>query len=166
MPRTVSMYTTIVFVNGMEGEPMRLARETWLLLAIGFLDLVSTLWLIHQGLAWEANPIMGWYLEQGGIWALGLVKAILLVCPLAILEWVRSVRPSLAQRALRFALAGYLLLYSVLVWRVNGDYIKHRLASRMYQVSYSWRQREGTVMPSPHKPMMMIPLEQDSLCVQ
>lgn len=143
---------------------MRLARETWLLLAIGLLDLLSTVWLIHLGIAGEANPMMDWYLQSGGLWVFCVVKAVLLVCPLMILEWARRVHPSLGQRALRFALAGYLLLYCVLVWRANEHHVQRLLVPRMYQVSRRWRQGKEatTASPGARLPMVM-PIEQESL---
>lgn len=146
---------------------MRLARETWLLLALGLLDLASTVWLLCRGVAWEANPIMYWYLERGGLGIFCAVKALLMVCPLAILEWVRRVDPNLGLWALRFALAGYVLLYSVMVWRANEQYLRNVFTSRLPQVSRSWQQREiggNQRVPSPNiRAPMVIPLGQDSL---
>lgn len=143
---------------------MRLARETWLLLVIGLLDLASTVWFVCLGIAWEANPVMYWYLERGGMWVFCLVKVILVIFPLAILEWVRRVEPYLGQWALRLALLGYLLLYPTLVWRANGEYILNLFASRIPSVSYCWQgvEQKSPLAPQTRLPMAM-PLEKDGL---
>ncbi|MCS6949500.1 MAG: DUF5658 family protein [Armatimonadota bacterium] len=142
---------------------MRLARETWLLLAIGLLDLLTTVWFIHQGIAWEANPMMGWYLQRGGLWMFCAAKVVLIVCPLAILEWARRVRPKMGLLALRIALTGYLLLYPMLVWSVNESYIRRHFAARGYQ-NHRWQKGARGIPLSPNTRLPgVMRLEQNSL---
>ncbi len=97
---------------------MKLARETWILLAIGIADLTSTIFFIRQHGASEANPIFRHY------WNMGLppfiaAKMALMIGPLMILEWARRQKPQMVARALRCAIAGYILMYGVGVARLN-----------------------------------------------
>lgn len=141
---------------------MQLARETWLLLAIGLADLASTIALARAGLVREANPMMAWYLVHFGVWAFCAAKTALLVCPLVILEWVRQIKPHLGTWALRIALAGYLLLYLGIVWRANEAHIKRIVAPHLHRISRVWQQHEKPVMPAgPARKPMAIPIEQE-----
>lgn len=139
---------------------MRLARETWLLLAIGLVDLASTLYLIHRGLAREANPVMAWYLVHFGIWAFCAAKTTMLVCPLVILEWARRIKPYLGLWALRIALVGYLLVYLGVVWRANEAHIDRITGPYLYRISRFRQQRSKPPAPVGQrcKPMVM-PIE-------
>jgi hypothetical protein len=139
---------------------MRLARETWLLLTIGLVDLASTLYLIHRGLAREANPVMAWYLVHFGWWAFCAAKTTMLVCPLVILEWARRIKPYLGLWALRIALVGYLFVYLGIVWRANEAHIDRITGAYLCRMSQLWQQRLKPSVPADqhHRPMMM-PIE-------
>lgn len=139
---------------------MRLARETWLLLAIGLADLASTVALTRAGLAREANPVMAWYLVHFGLWAFCAAKTTMLVCPLVILEWVRRIKPYLGLWALRFALAGYLLLYLSVVWRANEAHIERLADAHLHRIGRLWKRQETPAPPNArhHRPMVM-PIE-------
>lgn len=139
---------------------MQLARETWLLLAIGLVDLASTLYLIQRGLAREANPMMAWYLVHFGIWAFCAAKTTMLVCPLVILEWARRIKPYLGLWALRIALVGYLFVYLGVVWRANETHIGRISGQYLYQISRLWKQQSETSAPVRlHRKPMAIPIE-------
>ena len=97
---------------------MKLARETWILIAIGIADLISTIFFIQRHGASEANPLFRHY------WQMGLpqfiaAKIALLGAPLLILEWARRQKPQMVARALRCAIAGYVLMYGIGVARLN-----------------------------------------------
>lgn len=139
---------------------MRLARETWLLLAVGLADLVSTLVLMRAGLVQEANPIMAWYLVHFGVWAFCAAKTTMLVCPLVMLEWVRRIKPYLGLWALRIALVGYLLVYLGVVWRANEAHIGHIISLQLYRVNRFWQQRAKPPAPiNQHRKPMVMPIE-------
>lgn len=132
---------------------MRLARETWLMLAIGLADLASTIYLVRHGLVREANPVMAWYLVHFGMWAFCAAKTTRLVCPLMILEWVRRVKPHLGVWALRIALLGYIVLYLSVMWQSNEAYF-NRITSRYLHTGTQSRQHTAG-LPLAHKPMTM-----------
>ena len=97
---------------------MRVLRESWIILAIGMLDLTTTLiWVAQRG-AQEANPIFRYYLELGPLWFIAM-KFVCLLCPILIFEWARKHRPKVVLYGARFAIAGYLLLYLVGIARLN-----------------------------------------------
>ncbi len=97
---------------------MRVARESWVLGGICALDLVSTLWLVGQGGAQEANALMRYYLNLGYLPFIA-AKALLVIGPIAILEWARRRRPEFVQSMLRCAIVLYIGLYSSVVWTAN-----------------------------------------------
>ena len=97
---------------------MKLAKETWVILAIGLADLITTILFIKHHGAQEANPIFKWYWEMG-IAAFVCAKMALLVGPLSILEWARHRSPKFVSMALRSAIAGYVLMYGVGYYRLN-----------------------------------------------
>lgn len=98
---------------------MKIAKESWIIAAIGLADLYSTVVFIRHHGAHEANPIFRSYWEMG-LFPFILAKMACLVCPLAILEWARRRRPRLVSFALRGAIAGYVMLYGVGFFHLNG----------------------------------------------
>lgn len=101
-----------------DNKKMKLAKETWILIAIGIADLISTIFFIQRHGASEANPLFRHY------WQMGLpqfitAKVALMGAPLLILEWARRQKPRLVSRALRCAIAGYVLMYGIGVARLN-----------------------------------------------
>lgn len=105
---------------GAEGtdSTMRIARETWLFFGICTLDMVSTAWLLLDGRAHEANPIMRFYVELG-VPAFVAIKLLLYLAPLYLLEVLRRYKPGFVLGVLRAGIAGYLLVYGIGVLRVN-----------------------------------------------
>jgi len=143
---------------------MRLARETWLLLAIGLVDLASTLYLIRMGLAREANPVMAWYLVHFGTWAFCAAKTTMLVCPLVILEWARRIKPYLGLWALRIALVGYLFVYLGVAWRTNEAYIERIIDTYLCRLRLFWQQRSKPPAPvGQHRKPMAMPIDQEGV---
>ena len=101
-----------------DNKTMKLAKETWILIVIGIADLISTIFFIQRHGASEANPLFRHY------WQMGLpqfiaAKIALLGAPLMILEWARRQKPKMVARALRCAIAGYVLMYGIGVARLN-----------------------------------------------
>jgi hypothetical protein len=99
---------------------MKISKESWVILAIGFADLISTLvWVGRHG-AGEANPLFAHYLSMGPLW-FSLMKVVLLAGPIFILEWAKHRRPRFTRYASRFAIAAYLVMYGVGFYRLNHD---------------------------------------------
>lgn len=98
---------------------MRVARETWGLAGICTLDLISTIWLITECGAQEANPMMARILEQGMV-AFVAAKAMLVVIPLGVLEWARRRSDRFVRTVSRIGIAAYVLMYCAVVWRANA----------------------------------------------
>ena len=96
----------------------RIAPESWIILTVGMIDLVTTLILIGTHGAREANPIFQRYLEHG-VADFVLAKLALLLGPLFILEFARRQRPRFTSLASRFAIAAYLVIYVVGIARLN-----------------------------------------------
>jgi hypothetical protein len=97
---------------------MRLSRESWIILAIGTLDLATTLLWVGRSGAQEANPIFRYYLAMGPFWFV-LAKFVCLLCPILLLEFARVKRPGSAIRGARIAIAGYLMVYVIGVANLN-----------------------------------------------
>ena len=98
---------------------MKIAKESWIILAIGLADLITTIIFIRHHGAEEANPIFRRY------WEMGLVVFIaarfaLLIGPLSVLEWARKRNPVFVSWALRSAIVAYLGMYGIGVVRLNS----------------------------------------------
>lgn len=99
---------------------MKVTRESWLILIIGALDLLTTLmWVWGHG-AQEANPIFRYYLAMGPAWFI-IAKFTCILCPILLLEFARRTSPRFAANGARVAIAGYLALYAVGVTRLNPE---------------------------------------------
>jgi uncharacterized protein YqgC (DUF456 family) len=119
---------------------MRLARETWVLVTICIADLVTTIYFVEKMGGSEGNPLMDFYLKLG-IPAFVLAKMLLLVSPLVILEFARRHRPQFTQRAMQVAVALYLGLYGVVVFRLNGsEQISPMMAAQIENIE-RWAER-------------------------
>jgi hypothetical protein len=107
--------------NNSTGEPyitMKIAKETWIILAIGLADLATTILFIQHRGAEEANPLFKRYWEMGLAVFVG-AKIALLVGPLSILEWARTRNPKFVNSALRGAIAAYLVMYGIGFYKLN-----------------------------------------------
>jgi hypothetical protein len=82
------------------------------------LDLVSTVILVGNGLAKEANPILAAYMNQS-IAAFIAAKTFFSMAPIVGLEIVGWVKPFLARFALRFGLVAYIGTYIIGSLHIN-----------------------------------------------
>ena len=98
---------------------MKIAKESWVIMAIGLADLITTIIFIEHHGAEEANPLFRRYWEMG-LMAFILAKLALLVGPLWVLEWARKRNPAFVSWALRSAIAGYLIMYGIGFVRLNS----------------------------------------------
>jgi hypothetical protein len=96
----------------------KLSNYTFLLGAVGLVDLVTTLYMLEHGDSGEANPLMAPLLAHG-VAVLIATKLGLTLVPLSYLEWARHRRPAFVLGAQRAAVAGYLFLYCLGIARVN-----------------------------------------------
>jgi hypothetical protein len=86
---------------------MKIMRETWVMGIICLLDLVMTIWLIHAGLAKEANPVMLALLNAGLLWFIAFKFAYTLG-PLALLEMVGRRYPTIVRKYMRLGITVYI----------------------------------------------------------
>jgi hypothetical protein len=93
--------------------------ETVLLAIICMADMISTVILVKNGLAVEANPLLAWSLAGSG-WAFIVIKTASFAFPLAIIEKLRGRCPSFIPWALRAGVVGYLAVYVVGSLKVSG----------------------------------------------
>jgi hypothetical protein len=101
---------------------MKIAKESWILAAIGLADLFTTMtWVQNQGAA-EGNPIFQYYLLMGPFW-FALIKVVMIVSPIFLLEWARRHRPVFTAWASRGAILAYFGLYIVGVGRLNPQIV-------------------------------------------
>lgn len=98
---------------------MKIARESWIIAAIGVADLITTVLFIRHHGAEEANPLFRHFLEMG-LPAFILAKLACVVGPLCILEWARKRRGQFVTLASRSVIAAYLVLYCLGVSQLNG----------------------------------------------
>ncbi|HLK56614.1 MAG TPA: DUF5658 family protein [Chthonomonadaceae bacterium] len=98
---------------------MKIAKESWVIMAIGLADLITTIIFIQNHGAEEANPLFRRYWEMG-LMAFIFAKLALLVGPLWVLEWARKRNPAFVSWALRSAIAGYLIMYGIGFIRLNS----------------------------------------------
>jgi hypothetical protein len=90
-----------------------LSLESWAIIVLCLLDLVSTLWLLSRGFADEANPLMRHYLDYG-VGTFVAAKLVLVAAPLLIIEWGLRRRPQTVRRLARAGVWGYVALYGLL----------------------------------------------------
>src|SRR5690349_18137079 len=99
---------------------MKIARESWVIAAIGMADLITTIIFIRHHNAQEANPLFK-HIWDMGLPAFIIAKLICVTGPLMILEWARRRNPRFVSMALRCVIVGYLGLYGVGVFHLNGS---------------------------------------------
>lgn len=98
----------------------RIHAETLIIFAIGIVDLVLTLlWVARDG-ASEGNPLYGPLLAAGVGWLVAGKLILGLLLPLLVLERGFRKSPRFTRIAARFAIAAYLLMYTVGVASLNG----------------------------------------------
>ncbi len=84
----------------------KLMRETYWMAGISVVDLVLTLWLIHRGLAAEANPLMQTLLTLGVGWFIAF-KCLCTFAPLTALEMIARRHGEMVRRYLRLGILAY-----------------------------------------------------------
>ncbi len=97
---------------------MRISWESRLIVGVCVVDLLTTLWIVHSHGGQEYNPVMRFYLDRGTT-AFILAKFLFVAGPLTVLEWARRHRPAFVRGMLRTGLALYVVLYGIVVWKVN-----------------------------------------------
>ena len=97
---------------------MMICVESVVLAIICTLDMLSTAWLVRNGIAKEANPIMQFYLDSGIYWFV-FFKVLLYAAPIFVLELLRRRRPRSIRHILRLGVVLYLATYGLGVWQSN-----------------------------------------------
>ena len=91
----------------------RILPETIILGVLGTLDNLSTVWLLHSGLAVEANPLLSWASERS-LLLFFIVKMAAVLGPLAWMEFLHNKQPestNFLRSALRVGIAAYVMIY-------------------------------------------------------
>jgi hypothetical protein len=104
--------------TGMLVVKRRLSIETYVIAAIGLVDLFLTIALVQGQRAYEGNPIMNFYLSHG-MTPFVMMKLVLTAMPLLILEWARRTRPDFVRRLSRVGIGLYLGAYGFGFLKVN-----------------------------------------------
>lgn len=95
-------------------------RSLALLLAIGFLDLFTTLWLHVNGMMVELNPIMRYFLLKDE-WVFVLVKSATLFGAWGVLVWYAKQNREFVRRSCLWASGAYVALW--VVWFSVGHFV-------------------------------------------
>ena len=93
--------------------------ETTILMVIGALDLLSTIYFVATKQAMEANPLFAWLLRAGP-WPFVIFKALFLAGPLTIAELARKHNEQFVRLALRMGIILYLGFYAIGFARSNA----------------------------------------------
>jgi len=93
-----------------------ISRETLILFAICFLDMMSSAIMFQNGLAVEANPLLRGAADAGFM-PFVIAKSLTFVPALMAAEWYRRQRPEFVLPLLRWAAAAYAAIYVLLVGR-------------------------------------------------
>ncbi len=91
----------------------RFSWETVVFALICAIDLISTVILVRNGRASEGNPLLGYYMDNGGLLCFIAAKTLLVFGPLFVLEYFRQKRPQFIRMLLRSSIVAYLVLYTV-----------------------------------------------------
>ncbi len=98
----------------MNEKKIYLSRETLVLLSICSLDMLSSAYLFHHGMATEANPVLRASAEAG-LFPFISAKTLSFVPALAVAEWYRHQNPRFIRNLLRTACALYAGIYLLMV---------------------------------------------------
>jgi hypothetical protein len=97
----------------------RIMRVHLLLIAVGIVDMFTTLYWVYTGSAIEFNPIMAAVLRVG-TWAFIAVKMGTLLAYVSVMEWYRRRRcPAFARAVGHITVFSYLGLYATSFSIVN-----------------------------------------------
>jgi len=100
-----------------QNQPFKLRLSTAILMTIGVVDLVSTLFWLSIG-GQEGNPTFARILEHGEFYFV-VAKLLFLFGPIVILEIVRQYKPKTAELGTRIAIAAYLVLWLTQIVRIG-----------------------------------------------
>ncbi|MCX8052702.1 MAG: DUF5658 family protein [Armatimonadetes bacterium] len=104
----------------MKRRSSRILPANAALVAVGLIDLLTTLIWLRAGIAVEVNPIMAAVLRCGLSAFIGL-KLTTLATYLTVMEWYRRRRSAAFARSVaRITLASYLAIYAISFAYVNG----------------------------------------------
>ena len=105
-----------------EPTPSQL-RVLWfpmlLFVAISAADTISSVVMLQRGLMDEYNPLMRFVWQVGGVAAFVAVKAILVIVPLLIFNWLKRQRYWLVRRVVWLTIFGYCAIYCLLFCIAN-----------------------------------------------
>lgn len=93
-----------------------------ILVAIGLLDLLTTLVGLHDGCIIEANPLMNGLLAHS-LAAFISIKLFTLAAFVVVIEWYRRRSERAASAVSKFTISAYLLIYLVCFLSVNSRFI-------------------------------------------
>ena len=99
---------------------MVIIGETAVLALVCLADLLWTMWVVANGSAVESNPIMQFYLQNGGLVGFAAAKVLLFAGPIFALEVLRHRRPRMIRTMLRACIVLYVVAYTVGVVHVNA----------------------------------------------
>jgi hypothetical protein len=106
----------------MDALKIRIMPVNVVVLAIGLLDLVTTLFWLATGQVIEVNPVMAAVL-QAGVAVFILVKVVTLGAYVAVMEWYRRNRSYVfAQTVGNITVLAYVGIYAVSFYSVNHAY--------------------------------------------
>jgi hypothetical protein len=86
---------------------------------ISIADTVSSVVMLGNGMMEEANPAMRWVWEAGGAAGFAMVKALLVLVPLAIFNALKVRRYWFIRRVIWITILGYVLIYGVFFYLGN-----------------------------------------------
>lgn len=113
----VAGWASAVLESPSELAPARgICAEVIVLFLVCTLDMLSSAWLFHHGLAVEGNPVLRGFAEAGLLPFIGAKLATFLPA-LAVAEWYRRIHPWRARLLLRCAIVGYVGIYTLAVAR-------------------------------------------------
>ncbi len=98
----------------------RIARETYILAALCMADLLSTMYLLINHLAFEANPLFGAILTLPyGLWLFALAKIALTTFSVCALEYARKYEQHYVKVATWIGICVYVSAY-VIGWYMTN----------------------------------------------
>jgi hypothetical protein len=137
-------------------RPAKLTKQTYAIAAVCMIDLVTTVWLLTQHGAREANPIMSYFLTHGVV-GFAAAKIAMTAIPLAFMEWARHRSPMMVQRALSLTVVAYVSMYALGVVHANVAYANG--GGKDDRAEYSEFRSSGTPDPNwrPKQVRMLAP---------
>lgn len=83
-------------------------------------DLITTLYWIREGIAWEGNPMLAHFLEMGTVPFI-VVKIVTFLPAICLAEWYRPRNPVLIRKVMRWVIAGYIIGYVAGIMAHSGQ---------------------------------------------